>query len=76
MAVLSRLLVLFILFLLNKADNEWLYTIRLLAPSAIVHGLLIPFAFQFFHRFDHWTLKNPNSEHRHEQDYYLDEEFI
>jgi rod shape-determining protein MreD len=76
MAVLSRLIILFILYLLNRADNEWRYSIQLILPSAIIHGALIPFAFQFFHRFDLWTLKNPKAEHRHEQDYYLDEEFI
>ena len=76
LSVLSRIAVLFILFILNKAENEWQYTLRLLAPTALVHALLIPFVFQFLHRFDIWTLKNPNAEHQHEQDFYLDEEFI
>ena len=76
LSVLSRLNILFILFLLNKAENEWQYTLRLLMPTAIIHGALIPFVFQFLHKFDIWTLKNPNAEHQHEQDFYLDEEFI
>lgn len=75
-SVFSHLLILFVLFLLNKADNQWLSTLRLLAPSAIVHAFLIGPVFKFFHRFDHWTLKNPNAEHQHERDFYLDEEFI
>lgn len=76
LAVLSRLIVLFILFMLSKAENEWQYSLRLLAPTALVHAALIPFVFGFLHKFDIWTLKNPNAEHQHEQDFYLDEEFI
>jgi cell shape-determining protein MreD len=70
----SKLNILFILYLINKADNEWFHTIQLLAPTAIVHGVLILPIFQFLHRFDMWTLKNPEAEHRFERDFYLDED--
>ena len=74
--ILSRIDILFILYLLNKADNQWFHTIQLLAPTAIVHGALIIPIFTFLHRFDIWTLKNPDAEHRYERDFYLDEEPI
>jgi len=75
-ALFSRFNVLFILYLLNKAENQWFHTVQLLAPTAIVHGILIPFVFRFLHRFDIWSLKNPDAEHRYERDFYLDEEPI
>jgi cell shape-determining protein MreD len=73
-AIFSRINILFILYLLNKADNQWFHTVQLLAPTAIIHGALIPFVFRFLHHFDMWTLKNPDAEHRYERDFYLDEE--
>ena len=73
-SLFSRLDILFILYLLNKADNEWFHTLQLLAPTMIVHAALIPFVFKFLYRFDFWTLKNPEAEHRYERDFYLDEE--
>lgn len=75
-SVFSHLLILFILFLLNKAENQWLYTLRLLAPSAITHALIIGPLFRLLQRFDYWTLKSANAEHQYERDFYLDEEFI
>ena len=75
-AILSRMNVLFILYLLNKADNQWFHTLQLLAPTAIIHGLLVIPVFLFLHRFDFWTLKNPDAEHRYERDFYLDEDPI
>ena len=58
-AVFSQLDILFILYLLNKADNQWFHTLQLIAPTAIVHGALIPFIFRGLYRFDFFTLKNP-----------------
>ncbi len=75
-SVLSRLFILFELYYLNKAGNEWIYTLRLLAPTAIIHACVIPIIFKIFHKLDHWTLKNPHAEYQHEQDYSLDEDFI
>ena len=72
----SRINILFILYLVNKAENQWFHTIQLLAPTAIIHGLLIIPVFKFLHRFDMWTLKNPDAEHRFERDFYLDEETV
>ena len=72
--VLSRLNILFILYLVNKADNQWFHTLQLLAPTAIIHGALITLVFKLLHRFDFWSLKNPEAEHRYERDFYLDEE--
>ena len=73
-ALFSQLNILFILYLLNKADNQWFHTIQLLAPTAIVHGVLIPFVFRALYKYDFITLKNPEAEHRYERDFYLDEE--
>ena len=73
-ALFSQLDILFILYVLNKADNQWFHTLQLLAPTAIIHGLLIPFVFRALYRFDFFTLKNPEAEHRYERDFYLDEE--
>jgi cell shape-determining protein MreD len=73
-AIFSQLDILFILYLLNKADNQWFHTLQLLAPTAIVHGALIPFVFRGLYKFDFITLKNPEAEHRYERDFYLDEE--
>ena len=73
-ALFSQLDILFILYLLNKADNQWFHTVQLLAPTAIVHGALIPFVFRGLYKFDFITLKNPEAEHRYERDFYLDEE--
>jgi cell shape-determining protein MreD len=75
-AVFSRLDILFILYLLNKAENQWFHTLQLLAPTALVHGVLIIYVFRFLHKYDMWTLKNPEAEHRFERDFYLDEEFV
>jgi hypothetical protein len=75
-AVFSHLNLLFLMYLLNKSENLWFLTIQLLAPAAIVHGVLIPFAFRFLYLFDNWTFKNPEAEHRYERDFYLDEEPI
>jgi rod shape-determining protein MreD len=75
-SLISRLNVLFLMYLLNKAENLWFHTLQLLAPTAIIHGVLIPFVFRFLHRFDLWTFKNPEAEHRYERDFYLDEEPI
>jgi rod shape-determining protein MreD len=75
-ALVSRLNILLILFILGKADNQWFHTIQLLAPTAIIHGALIIFFFRLLYRFDEWTLKNPDAEHRFENDYYLDEEWV
>ena len=58
-AVFSQLDILFILYLLNKADNQWFHTLQLLAPTAIVHGALIPFVFKALYKFDFITLKKP-----------------
>jgi rod shape-determining protein MreD len=75
-SVLARLLVLLILFVLDKADNKWFHTLQLLAPTAIIHGVLVGWFFRMFYRFDDWTLKNPEAEHRYESEYYLDEEWV
>ena len=75
-AIFSRVDILFILYLLNKADNQWFHTLQLLAPTAIIHAALVIPIFQFLHRFDFWTLKNPDAEHRFERDFYLDEDPI
>jgi hypothetical protein len=75
-AVISRLNILFLMYLLNKSDNLWFHTLQLLAPTAIIHGILIPFVFRFLHRFDFLTFKNPEAEHRYERDFHLDEEMI
>ena len=75
-SVFSRLNILFILYLMNKAENEWFHTIQLLAPSAIIHAVLIILVFPLLHKFDMWTLKNPDAEHRFERDFFLDEEII
>jgi rod shape-determining protein MreD len=73
-AIISQLMILFILYLLDKADNQWFHTLQLLAPTSIIHGLLVPFVFRFLYKFDFWTFKNPEAEHRYERDFYLDEE--
>ena len=73
-ALVSHLNILMLMYLLNKSDNLWFHTLQLLAPTAIIHGLLIPFVFKFLYRFDFWTFKNPEAEHRYERDFYLDEE--
>jgi len=75
-SIISRLDILFLMYLLNKAENLWFHTLQLLAPTAIIHGVLIPFVFRFLYRFDLWTFKNPEAEHRYERDFYLDEEPI
>jgi hypothetical protein len=75
-AVFSHLNLLFLMYLLNKSENLWFLTIQILAPTAIVHGALIPLVFKFLYHFDHWTFKNPEAEHRYERDFYLDEEPI
>lgn len=75
-ALFSRLSILFILFMLNKAENQWFSTIQLLAPTIISHGILIGFFFRFFYHFDEWTMKNPEAEHRFETEYYIDEEWV
>ena len=74
--VFSRLNILFILYLMNKADNQWFHTLQLIPPTALIHGVIIVPIFQFLNRFDIWTLKNPDAEHRYERDFYLDEEPI
>lgn len=75
-AVLSKLLILFLLFLMGKAANEWEHSLTFLLPTAVTHALLAPLFFRLLHRYDIWTMKNPNAEHQHEQDFFLDEEFI
>jgi rod shape-determining protein MreD len=75
-ALMSQLMILLILSLLDKADNQWFHTLQLLAPTAITHGLFIPFVFRFLHRFDARTLKSPDAEYRYERDFHLDEEPI
>jgi len=75
-SIVSRLGILFLMYLLNKADNLWFHTLQLLAPTAIIHGILIPFVFRALYRFDFWTFKNPEAEHRYERDLYLDGELI
>ena len=75
-SLVSRINILFILFLINKADNQWFHTIQLLAPTAIIHALIAVPIFRLFYRFDDWTLKNPESEHRFENEYHLDEEWV
>ncbi len=74
--VFSRLNILFILYLMNKADNQWFHTLQLIPPTALVHGIIVIPIFQFLNRFDNWTMKNPEAEHRYERDFYLDEEMI
>jgi hypothetical protein len=75
-AVMTQLMILLVLFLLDKADNQWFHTLQLLAPTSIAHGLLIPFVFRFLHTFDYRTLKSPDAEYRYERDFHLDEEPI
>jgi len=75
-AFFSHLNLLFLMFMLNKSENLWFHTLQLLAPTAIIHGILIPFVFRFLYNFDNWTFKNPEAEHRYERDFYLDEEPI
>ena len=75
-SIASRLGILFLMYLLNKADNLWFHTLQLLAPTAIIHGILIPFVFRGLYRFDFLTFKNPEAEHRYERDFYLDGEMI
>lgn len=75
-SIASQLIILIIMAYLGKATNQWLHTFQLLAPTAIVHGALIPIVFRFLHKFDLWTMKNPDAEYRYERDFYLDEEPI
>ena len=75
-SIFMRLLVLFILYLLNKAGNLWQHTLQLLAPTILSHGLLVYFTFKLLQRFDNWTLKNPDAERHHERNFHLDEEFV
>jgi hypothetical protein len=75
-SIFTQMTILLILAALDKADNQWLHTLQLLAPSAITHGLLIPFVFRFLHQFDYRTLKSPDAEYRYERDFHLDEEPI
>ena len=75
-ALFSQLNILFILYLLNKSDNQWFHTLQLLAPTAIVHGIIIIPVFKLLAKFDFWTLKSPEAEHRYERDFYLDEDFL
>ncbi|MBU6154779.1 MAG: hypothetical protein KGP28_10795, partial [Bdellovibrionales bacterium] len=51
-AVFSHLNLLFLMYLLNKAENLWFMTVQLLAPTAIIHGAIIPFVFRFLYHFD------------------------
>ncbi len=74
--VMSKIGILFILYLLNKAENQALMTLKLVIPHGIVQALLGPFAFQFLLRFDQWTLKAPGSYQQYHQDHQLDEEWI
>ena len=75
-AVFMRLVVLFILYLLNRSDNVWHHTLQLLAPTIFSHGILIYFIFRMLNRFDNWSLKNPDAERHHERNFHLDEELI
>jgi rod shape-determining protein MreD len=73
---LMRLLVLFILFLMNRSENALHHTLQLLAPTVISHGLFIFVVFKILNRFDNWTLKNPDAERHHERNFQLDEELV
>jgi hypothetical protein len=75
-SIASRLDILFLMYLLNKAGNLWFHTLQLIAPTAIIHGILIPFVFRALYRFDYLTFKNPEAEHRYERDFHLDGEIL
>ncbi len=75
-AVFMRLLVLFILYLLNRSDNAWHHTLQLMAPTILSHSLLIFLTFKILQRFDNWTLKNPDAERHHERNFHLDGELV
>ncbi len=75
-SIIMRLLILFILYLLNRSENAWHHTLQLLAPTILSHAILIVITFRVLQRFDNWTLKNPDAERHHERNFHLDEEFI
>jgi cell shape-determining protein MreD len=75
-AVLMRFLILFILFLMNRADNVWNHTLQLMAPTIFSHALMIFLVFKVLLRFDNWTLKNPDAERHHERNFHLDGELV
>lgn len=75
-SVAMRLLILFILYLLNRSENVWHHTLQLLAPTILSHGILIFVVFKILQRFDNWTLKNPDAERHHERNFHLDEELV
>jgi rod shape-determining protein MreD len=75
-AVFMRILILFILYLLNRSENVWHHTLQLIAPTILSHVLLIFLTFRILQRFDNWTLKNPDAERHHERNFHLDEELV
>ena len=75
-SILLRLIVLFILYLLNRSENVWHHTLQLLAPTVLSHAILIFFTFRVLQRFDNWSLKNPDAERHHERNFHLDEELV
>jgi len=72
----TRIMVLFILFLMNRTDNVLNHTLQLLAPTIFSHAILILIIFKWLLRFDNWTLKNPDAERHHERNFHLDEELV
>ena len=75
-SALMRLLILFILYLMNRSDHVLNHTLQLLAPTLISHSIFIFLAFKILYRFDNWTLKNPDAERHHERNFHLDEELV
>lgn len=75
-SLIMRMTVLMILFFLNRAESVFMHTLQLLAPTVFSHSILIFVVFRILHRFDLWTLKNPESERRQERNFALDEEWV
>lgn len=75
-SVILRVSILFFLYLLNRAENAFMHTLQLLAPTILSHSILIFGVFKVLQKFDNITLKNPDAERRHERNFHLDEEWV
>ena len=74
MSVFWKLCNLFVLYLMNLASHQWRHTLVLLAPGAVMNGILAVWAYRWLTRLDWATFKSERARQSEGEDLQLEAE--
>lgn len=73
-SIVWKLVILWILYLMDAAENQWRHTLALLLPGAVMEGIVGTWVYRWLDQFDWKTFKNPRARAAVEEGLQLDEE--